>query len=89
MIFANVGQLEKQSRINDLDVVCNIQLHQIQCLRRNGEFTGIADELLLNEDDLIRLQVCAFVVGLSWASLVFVDSLRLGGVVIVMRLWWW
>ncbi|XP_076450022.1 cilia- and flagella-associated protein 44-like [Babylonia areolata] len=48
-------QLEKQKRVNDLDTVCTIQLHQIQCLRRR-EFKAITNELILSEHELIRLQ---------------------------------
>ncbi|KAL8559369.1 hypothetical protein ACOMHN_045089 [Nucella lapillus] len=49
-------QLEKQKRMNDLYAVCTIQLHQIQCLRHNGEFHTITDELILSEEELLRLQ---------------------------------
>ncbi|KAK7098838.1 cilia- and flagella-associated protein 44-like isoform X1 [Littorina saxatilis] len=49
-------QLEKQKRVNNLDVLCTIQLHQIQCVRRYGEFKSITDELLIDETEVIRLQ---------------------------------
>ncbi|XP_070199865.1 cilia- and flagella-associated protein 44-like isoform X3 [Littorina saxatilis] len=49
-------QLEKQKRVNNLDVLCTIQLHQIQCVGRDGEFRSITDELLIDKTEVIRLQ---------------------------------